>query len=225
MKTMSDETGATGGLTSGVSRRTVMKGAAWSVPVVVVASAAPAMATASSPVRIELIGFGCKFSGQSFKDEGLVKGYVFGARLVNDSGFNVTLKITSLVVGGVTQKVLGVQGKAMCNINYSTRSPATPLDVNPASDMINFSYNPPNIALPSGPALEVAVFSIGSTDSANNTIVISYEWTVDGSNPLETGSDSATASLSGDTWSGGCRPHTGWTCVVPDFNPWPGPVA
>lgn len=53
---------------SGVSRRTVVKGAAWAVPVVAVASAVPAMA-ASPCVTFTLGPRTCKDSGNPFRYE------------------------------------------------------------------------------------------------------------------------------------------------------------
>ena len=53
---------------SGVSRRTVVKGAAWAVPVVAVASAVPAMAASPCEPVITFGGLSCKCPGQSTGD-------------------------------------------------------------------------------------------------------------------------------------------------------------
>jgi hypothetical protein len=82
----------------GLSRRTVLAGAAWSVPVIAVATAAPAMA-ASPPVVID---FGqstaCKIPGNSM---GFCynKGYVLWARFVNETNTDYYVTVTGLVLG------------------------------------------------------------------------------------------------------------------------------
>ena len=56
---------------SGISRRTVVKGTAWAVPAVVVASAAPAMAAGTSQCLTASFGaLSCKQPGQGQNDYG-----------------------------------------------------------------------------------------------------------------------------------------------------------
>ena len=58
-----------------IDRRTVAKGAAWSVPVIAVGAAAPAMAVSSSTPTGEALG-ACKLPGASCNNV-FTKGYAF----------------------------------------------------------------------------------------------------------------------------------------------------
>lgn len=78
----------------GVSRRTVAKAMAWSVPAV--ALAVPAPAYAASPGVIELTGDGCKLPGAS---SDVYKGYAFQAVLSNTTNSSVTVSITDMDLG------------------------------------------------------------------------------------------------------------------------------
>jgi hypothetical protein len=78
------------------SRRTVVKGAAWAVPAVVVAGAAPAMA--ASPGIITFTGNACKLPGNS---QSIFKGYVFELKGNNVTGpmpFDAVVIIDSITV-------------------------------------------------------------------------------------------------------------------------------
>lgn len=81
------------------SRRSVVKGAAWAVPVVAVAAGAPAMA--ASQGLLSFTGLACKLPGNSGE---LLKGYVFELNANNALGRNpydsVTV-ITSVAINGV----------------------------------------------------------------------------------------------------------------------------
>ncbi|GAA1799082.1 hypothetical protein [Agromyces neolithicus] len=78
----------------GVSRRTVTKAMAWSVPVV--ALAVPTPAYAASPGVIELSGLGCKLPGNS---QDTFKGYAFRASIQNTTNAQVTVTITDMDLG------------------------------------------------------------------------------------------------------------------------------
>lgn len=78
-----------------VSRRTVAKGAAWAVPAIAVAGAAPAMA--ASPGLIELSGAGCKLPGNS---NSTFKGYAFALTASNTTTSSVTIQINSVTLNG-----------------------------------------------------------------------------------------------------------------------------
>lgn len=80
---------------SGVSRRTVVKGAAWAVPAIAVASSVPAMA--ASPGTITLTGEGCKLPGASWPT---FKGYVFGITATNTTNQVQTINILSVTLNG-----------------------------------------------------------------------------------------------------------------------------
>lgn len=72
--------------TSGISRRTLAKGAAWAVPAVAVAAAAPARAASGGPPRVTVLD-ACKQPGNSCntgqRPFGFVKGYTFTVRIDN----------------------------------------------------------------------------------------------------------------------------------------------
>ncbi|SOC51728.1 hypothetical protein [Ornithinimicrobium cerasi] len=63
------------------TRRTLVKGAAWSVPVVAVAGAAPAFAASGGPPSV-VVGGACKLPGNSCGDV-FVKGYIFDVTITN----------------------------------------------------------------------------------------------------------------------------------------------
>jgi hypothetical protein len=92
---MSDDITSRDHHSSGVSRRTVMKGAAWSVPAVVVASAAPAFA--SSQGIFQLDGKACKLPGNS---NDTYKGYAFGITATNPFNVPIVVTVTSLLFNG-----------------------------------------------------------------------------------------------------------------------------
>ena len=67
----------------GISRRTLVKGTAWAVPAVAVASAAPAMALSGGGPSLTILQ-ACKQPGASCeKDYGFLKGYTFLVRVTN----------------------------------------------------------------------------------------------------------------------------------------------
>jgi hypothetical protein len=78
----------------GVSRRTVAKAMAWSVPAVTLAVSTPAYA--ASPGVIELSGLGCKLPGNS---NDAYKGYAFRATLSNTTNSQVNVTITDMDLG------------------------------------------------------------------------------------------------------------------------------
>lgn len=79
---------------SGVSRRTVVKGAAWAVPAITVASAVPAMA-ASATVTVSEAGDACKLPGNSCSNAGYSKGYLQPLTICSRSPYIVTVTITT----------------------------------------------------------------------------------------------------------------------------------
>ncbi|GGN08728.1 hypothetical protein GCM10009721_40720 [Terrabacter tumescens] len=76
----------------GVSRRTVTRGAAWSVPAVVVASAAPAIA-ASGPSPTNAVGTACKLPGNSA--QGCADVFAGLPGLNPDKAFAIPLLVTN----------------------------------------------------------------------------------------------------------------------------------
>ena len=88
----------TNGSSSGISRRTVVAGAAWAVPVVAIAPAARA-ATCSDNVCVTYSGIACKVPGASGgKDE--KKAYKYNFTMLNETGDCVTVFFYSFSVNG-----------------------------------------------------------------------------------------------------------------------------
>lgn len=71
----------------GISRRTIAKGAAWSVPVIAVGAAAPAMAISGPTPTGQALG-ACKLPGASCSNI-FVKGYAFLVEVCNTSGLTI----------------------------------------------------------------------------------------------------------------------------------------
>ena len=86
---MGTESSSTAGAPNNISRRRVVAGAAWSVPAVMVASAAPAVA--ASPGPLEFTGGACKLPGNATDT---FKGYVFELTATNTTGPLPTTGIT-----------------------------------------------------------------------------------------------------------------------------------
>ncbi len=70
----------------GISRRTVAKAAAWSVPAIALAVSTPAYA--ASPGFLTVTGDGCKLPGNATD---VYKGYAFEGSITNDSPADVTI--------------------------------------------------------------------------------------------------------------------------------------
>lgn len=154
---MSDPSGISSGVTQSLNRRTVIKGAAWSVPVIMVASAAPALA--SSPLDIEITGVGttCKHSGEGANNL-YPKGYhiEFVFRNISDETITFTLP-------GLVSSTSGDMTSDPGNVN----EPANPNTAgNPISDIVI----PPNTA-----AMTWVVHYYDS-ESSNRTISFNYTY-------------------------------------------------
>ena len=164
------------------SRRTMLKAAAWSVPVVVVAQASPAMAqiveTPSSPVIIDFGGStACKIPGDSWKDLCYEKGYVLWASFINTLPGPVTVDVTGITVGGIVQCLVGQS-----------------IPVNGCSDLVNA------VVLPAGQTVVIGIFSNASTDSSSNEVTVSFEYTPFGAS---TKSTTQTGTVIGGSWTKG----------------------
>lgn len=187
---MSDEITSQGPEGSGINRRTVMKGAAWSVPVIVVATSAPAMA-ASEPVFFNITGGACKLPGNSSE---IYKGYAFGLTFTNTfaSAVNVTITSMSLDTVPVT---LGLVQEYTQGPPQSCSSNVNPFSVSGLGTK------------------KVAVFSVDAPNSSVGTLTVSYSWT-----GASSGSATVSKSFTGSTWPSGCRPFTPWENATPSTN-------
>lgn len=138
------------------TRRTLVKGAAWSVPVVAVAGTAPAFA-ASQEVWFENLQSACKLPGASCeKETGATKGYAIALRLCSNVRSDV-----SIAFGDASVSLEG--------------APATGgWDVTPDPLSINYDETLPV------PQCNIVVIAIeGEPNSANVSIsgTIPFSWT------------------------------------------------
>ncbi len=97
--------------TGPISRRTIVRGAAWAAPAIALVAAAP-HASASTPLSYTLIA-GCKFSGQS--TDGCYKTHSFEIQICNVSSSPITVTTSdyteTIVKGGNSTTVnLGYVG-------------------------------------------------------------------------------------------------------------------
>ena len=134
----------------GVSRRTVAKAMAWSVPAI--ALAVPTPAYAASPGFITLTGDGCKLPGRATD---VFKGYAFEGTISNPSNVDVTVTITDIT------------------LNNADLGSVTVVDLDSCTELGD------SFVLGAGTEdLRIAVLTQGAGNSANGTLVITY--TVDG---------------------------------------------
>ena len=130
----------------GVSRRTVAKAAAWSVPAIALAVSTPAYA--ASPGFITLTGDGCKLPGRATD---VFKGYAFEASLSNTTNANVTIAITDITLKGADLGAVTVV------------------------DLENCVELGDTFVLAAGTTdLRVAILTQGAGNSSNGTLILSY---------------------------------------------------
>jgi hypothetical protein len=196
---------------SGISRRTLVKGAAWSVPVMAVGPALPAFA--STPPVLEFSGTACKIPGQG---QEVNKGYVLGFSINNGNAFEIEIRITGFTIDNATSTIepLAVQFE-----NCDT----LPLDV---------PNGPPWRCYPPNRETKIAVYLEENGNSQNAILNLTYEVFECGTNNQLQGSTLLSVPLSGDPTTGGCEPHPGWynTCPLPgppditSISPTSGPI-
>jgi hypothetical protein len=134
----------------GISRRTVAKAAAWSVPAIALAVSTPAYA--ASPGFITLTGDGCKLPGQATD---IFKGYAFEASISNTTNAGVSIAITDITLNGEDLGDVTVVALGTCTVLGDT------------------------FVIAAGTTdLRVAIITEDAANSANGTLIISG--TVDG---------------------------------------------
>nr|NLI50713.1 hypothetical protein [Propionibacterium sp.] len=111
--------------TTGLSRRTLAKGAAWAVPAVGIAAAAPAMAASGGGPTL-VLGAACKNPGNSCKSR--PKGYTVAAQICNDTPLDIWIFNVTYTTSGTD-----------LNLTYAP-PPALPFKV-PKNDCINIFLN------------------------------------------------------------------------------------
>lgn len=142
------------------SRRSVVKGAAWAVPAVVVAGAAPTVAASEGPLRFT--GGACKLPGNA---NDIFKGYVFELIATNSPGPNpvtgVTV-ITNVQVNG--QPVTGFQVYV-----YSGASCTCATCTPPGSNSCN------TICTPDATSQRIFVYTNTQANSKNTSFSLDYQ--------------------------------------------------
>jgi hypothetical protein len=119
---MGSESSSAAGAPNNISRRRVVAGAAWSVPAVVVASAAPAVA--ASPGFLTFTGNACKLPGNS---SDTFKGYVFELRANNISGpqpEDAVTVITAVSINGINEPNFAVVTRTATSCSCQNCGPA-----------------------------------------------------------------------------------------------------
>ena len=179
------------------SRRTVVKGAAWAVPAVVVAGAAPTVAASVPPVFPDLpSATACKLPGNSIATRYGCwnKGYVLFVNFVNTFNTPVSVTVTGLDVSGVPDMTL-----IATTLTSTCSTPTTCINI-PANGLV-----------------QVAVFGNGSTDSANN-VTVNVEYTFyPGSGCAGTGTATAVDGpvTGGSSWTANANGSAGGSCNRP----------
>lgn len=179
------------------SRRSVVKGAAWAVPAVVVAGAAPTVAASVPPVFPDLPqGSACKLPGNSISTSYGCwnKGYVLFVNFVNTFNTPVSVRVTGLDVSGVPDmKLIATTLTSACN------TPTTCINI------------------PANGQTQVAVFGNASTDSANNvTVTVKYTFFA-GSGCASAGTAAQVAGPvnGGSSWTVNNNGQAGGSCTRP----------
>jgi hypothetical protein len=129
-------------LKNGVSRRTVVAGTAWAVPVIVVAGAAPAMA--ATPIVTIGVGLACKHPGN-----GDTKHYHFELTVTNNGGATTTVTISDITL-------VPTSGQTVTFVE------PVPFDV------------------PAHSSECVVVDSDITANSSNGTLLVGYDYTLEG---------------------------------------------
>ena len=148
--------------TSGISRRTLAKGAAWAVPAVAVAAATPAMAKSGGPPQVTVLD-ACKQPGKSCAPE-FSKGYTFTVRLYNPTGETVYVYLSpSGDYQPYFQYTSGVQFTFGSSREYFPGDP----------DTLGTLQNP--LVLTAGQTRYIAVDG-GATGNSANTYAVGVLW-------------------------------------------------
>lgn len=183
------------------SRRTVVKGAAWAVPVVAVAAEAPKTAGSLPPVHIDSSTASvCKLSGGSYsKDFGWTDGYVLWATFVNETGGPVSVKVTDMKTNTGTGTLQGV---------WTATCVATgPFEC---------------FEVPAG-GTTVGIYANNNGKSASSTVTVSYSWYKNSActKPAYEYEQVLQGDVTGSPWGGSCQYPSGMdkNCNPPDLTP------
>ena len=142
------------------SRRSVVKGAAWAVPAIAVASAAPTVAASEGP--LSFTGGACKLPGNA---NDIFKGYVFELSAVNVLGPNPTTAVTVITNVRINGKL--VTGFQVYQASGQTCSCGT---CTPAGST---SCN--TFCTPDGATQRILIYTNTQQNSANSEMTLDYQ--------------------------------------------------
>jgi hypothetical protein len=143
------------------SRRSVVKGAAWAVPAVVVAGAAPTVA--ASEGFLTFTGRACKLPGNS---QSIFKGFVFELRTNNVTGPNPLDAIT--VINSITVSGFPDLGAFLVVVRDGATGPCS---CGPCGGSVAHT-----ICTPDGVSQRLLIFTTADLtgNSANSTVTVEY---------------------------------------------------
>lgn len=145
------------------SRRSVVKGAAWAVPAVVVAGAAPTVAASAGPLSFS--GAACKLPGAS---SSIFKGYVFELVAVNQPGPGPTVGVTVISDVRINDNpVSGFQAFVFSSTNGSCTCPAC----TPAGAVGTCA----TFCTPDGASQRIFVYTNSQENSSNSSFSLRYQ--------------------------------------------------
>lgn len=153
------------------TRRTVVRGAAWTVPVIAVAAPVPAFATSHEPPPPSFdFKNGYKNPGESCKLDCIPKwSYGVPVSVQNNSGEDYYIQFTSYFINGNNVGVFGLTtGIVGCPKNFPAFG--TPCTTSPALTPAN------SVRVPSGTSLTIYVTSNGNGSSPQGGQAIDYRW-------------------------------------------------
>lgn len=142
------------------SRRSVVKGAAWAVPAVVVAGAAPTVAASAGPLSFS--GGACKLPGNA---NDIFKGYVFELIAVNSPGPGPTTGVT--VITNVKINGVAVTGYQVYVYSGATCTCATCTP--PGSTVCN------TFCTPDATSQRIFVYTNTQQSSKNTSFSLDYQ--------------------------------------------------
>jgi hypothetical protein len=146
--------------TTSPSRRTVVKGAAWAVPAIAVASAAPTVAASEGP--LSFTGGACKLPGNA---NDIFKGYVFELLARNLPGPNPSTGVTVVTdvrINGVPVTGYQVYVAAGTSCTCGTCAP-------PGSTVCN------TFCTPDGTSQRIFVYTNSQASSKNTSFSLQYQ--------------------------------------------------
>jgi hypothetical protein len=145
------------------SRRSVVKGAAWAVPAVVVAGAAPTVAASAGPLTFT--GGACKLPGNA---NDIFKGYLFELAAVNTLGPLPTTGVT--VITNVR-----LNGQLVTGFQVVVKS-ATPAGTCTCAGCTPTGSNSCNtFCTPDGTSQRIFIFTNSQVNSQNTAMTLNYQ--------------------------------------------------